>query len=62
MDTQFGFVVKVLLLSTAISIAIKYSDRFLAIKPTTTITLVIVLLPSSILAVLLAWKYSQLDS
>jgi hypothetical protein len=53
MDTQVGFIVKILFFSTIISIAIKYGGRLLPIQPNTTIALVLVLLPSSILAILL---------
>jgi divalent metal cation (Fe/Co/Zn/Cd) transporter len=62
MNTQFGFIVKILLFSTALSFLIKYGGRFLSIQPTNIIVLGIVLLPTIILAVLLIWQYDRLNS
>lgn len=52
MDT-FGFVLKVLLLSIAISFLIKYAAPLVPIAPTTPIVLTAILLPSVTILVLL---------
>lgn len=57
MDTQAGFVLKVLLFSTALSFLIKYGGRYLPIQPTNAIATIIVILPSVIIGFILGWQY-----
>ena len=59
MDTQAGFVLKVLLWSTGLSFLIKYGGRYLPIQPTNAIALVIVILPSLIIGLILGRQYLQ---
>ena len=59
MNTQAGFVFKILLLSTALSLSIKYGGRYLGLQPTVTTALAIVLLPSLIVGLILGWRYSR---
>lgn len=56
MDSKFGFLLKVLLLSLGISLLIKYGGPHLAIPGSNAIALFAVLLPASVLAVLLGWR------
>ena len=63
MNTQAGFIFKVLFLSTAISLSIKYGGQYLGLKPTIATALAIVLLPSLIAGLILGWRYyRQTDS
>ena len=58
MDTQtLGFVLKILLLSTALSLLIKYGGQYLPLAPTTTTALIIVLAPSLLIGLILGWRY-----
>jgi hypothetical protein len=57
MDTQTGFVIKVLLISTALSIVIKYGGQYVPIEPTNAIATIIVILPSLVLGLILGWQY-----
>ena len=59
MSTQAGFILKILLLSTGISLIIKYGGEYLLLKPTTTIALFIVLLPSLVIGLILGWRYNR---
>jgi hypothetical protein len=62
MGSQTNFILKVLILSTAISLAIKYGGSSLSIAATSGNTLVAVLTPTFILAIALlwrVWKYQQ---
>ena len=59
MNTQAGFIFKVLFLSTVLSLLVKYGGRYLELKPTTAIALAIVLLPSVITGLILGWRYSK---
>ena len=59
MSTQVGFVLKILLLSAGISLAIKYGGEYLPIEPTTTTALVMVLLPSLVIGSILGWRYNR---
>jgi hypothetical protein len=56
MNTQAGFIGKILFFSTLISILIKYSDRIIHLAPSDNIALVIVLLPSLLLGLTLIWR------
>jgi len=62
MSTKTGFIFKVLILSTVLSILIKYGGRYLNIPPTSQIALFLVLLPSVILAIALRWRQQQQTS
>jgi hypothetical protein len=53
MDSQIGLVIKVLLLSTLISILIKYGGQFLPIEGTSINALIAILLPALVLGILL---------
>ncbi|MGB5637337.1 MAG: hypothetical protein WBM86_31760 [Waterburya sp.] len=58
MDTQtVGFALKILLLSTALSLLIKYGGQYLTVTPTITTVLIIVLMPSLIIGLILGWRY-----
>ncbi len=58
MDTQtLGFVLKILLLSTVLSLLIKYGGQYLPLTPTTTTALIIVLAPSLLIGLILGWRY-----
>ncbi len=58
MDNQtLGFVLKILLLSTALSLSIKYGGQYLPLTPTTTTALIIVLAPSLLIGLILGWRY-----
>ncbi|MBW4581898.1 MAG: hypothetical protein KME42_20210 [Tildeniella nuda ZEHNDER 1965/U140] len=54
-----GLIFKVFVLSTALSIAIKYGAPALAISPTTTNVLIAVWFPGTIAALLLGWRWQQ---
>ncbi|WP_310490013.1 hypothetical protein [Chamaesiphon sp. VAR_69_metabat_338] len=56
MSDQIGLLLKMLLPSVAISIAIHYLGASFTPVPTTSIVLVAVFLPSSVLAVWLWWS------
>ncbi len=57
MQNQLGFVLKLLLLSALISVLIKYVAPSLSISATATNTLIIVLLPSVMMAIALLWRF-----
>ena len=57
MDTQTGFIIKILLLSTILSVLVKYGGRYVPIQPTNAIAIVIVILPSLLIGLILGWKY-----
>ncbi|MBD2519143.1 hypothetical protein H6G93_30125 [Nostoc sp. FACHB-973] len=57
MQNQLGFVLKLLLLSALISALIKYIAPSLSISATATNALIIVLLPSGIMAIALLWRF-----
>ena len=59
MDTQAGFILKIFLYSTGLSILIKYGGQLIVIEPTTTLVLIIVLLPSLIIGLILGRNYQQ---
>ncbi len=61
MSTQAGFIFKILLLSTGISLLIKYGGEYLLLKPMTTTALTIVLLPSLVMGLILGWRYRQIS-
>ena len=51
-----GFIVKVFLLSALISVAIKYGAPYLAVSETNTTVLIVVVLPSILMAIALGWR------
>lgn len=57
MQNQFGFVIKVLLLSAGLSFLIKYAGPSLSIQATAATTLAIVFLPTVIMTILLLGRY-----
>jgi hypothetical protein len=57
MNTQIGFVLKVLVLSTVLSLAIKYAAPSLAIANTTLNALIGVLLPTVVMTIALIWRW-----
>jgi hypothetical protein len=58
MKNQLGFVLKVFLLSIAISFLIKYVGP-IPIAPTSSNALIIVLLPTTIMAIALLWRSKE---
>ena len=56
MDSQAGFILKLLVASAAISAGIVYGGPRLAIPATNAIALIAVLLPAGILAAVLTWR------
>lgn len=56
---MIGLIVKVFVLSTALSIAIKYGAPVLPLAPTTANVLLAVWLPAAIAAVVLGWRWRQ---
>lgn len=56
MNSQLGFVLKVLLLSAVVSVLVKYGGRFLPLSPTSVNALIIVLLPLVIVSLVLGWR------
>jgi hypothetical protein len=59
MENQTGFVLKVFLLSAVLSAMIKYVGPYLNIPAESQIVLIIVLLPSLVLAIALWWRNQQ---
>ncbi|GAA6617446.1 hypothetical protein [Scytonema sp. NUACC26] len=59
MQNQLGFVLKVFLLSAALSVLIKYASPSPLIPATATNALIIVLFPSLAMAGLLLWRQKQ---
>lgn len=59
MATQAGFILKVLILSAAISVLIKYGGPTLDIAATPAKALVAVFLPTLIVAIALLWRTFQ---
>ncbi len=57
MESQTGFIFKILLVSTILSILIKYGGRYLPIQPTVTVAAIAVLSPALIIGFILGWQY-----
>ncbi|TBR58724.1 hypothetical protein BLD44_019010 [Mastigocladus laminosus UU774] len=57
MKNQLGFLLKVFLLSAVISLLIKYAGPFVFIPATSINALIIVLLPTVIMAIALLWRF-----
>lgn len=58
---MINFLLKVFLLSAAISVLIKYFGPNLSIPATTTNAIAIVVLPTLIMAITLLWRYQKLQ-
>lgn len=56
MNSEIIFIIKVLILSTALSVLIKYGGQMIAIAPTQIDVLLGVFLPTVIMAILLGWR------
>jgi len=56
MDNKPAFILKVLILSTLISVAIKYGGPSLHLPATATSALIAVLLPTAVVGLLLGWR------
>lgn len=61
MNTQAKFIIKILLLSTGLSILIKYGGQHIPIEPTTSLAIIMVLLPSLIMGLVMGWQYNKPD-
>jgi hypothetical protein len=59
MNSQAVFIFKILLLSTGLSLLVKYGGGYLKLQPTTITALIIVLMPSLVLGLILGWRYYQ---
>jgi membrane protein implicated in regulation of membrane protease activity len=59
MNTNTGFIVKVFLMSIALSLAIKYGGPILSIPSTNLNALIAVFSPTIILATILGWRAIQ---
>lgn len=53
-----GFILKVLLASSALSVLIKYSNAYFSVNPTLTVVLLCVLSPTIIMAIALGVRYT----
>ncbi len=62
MLNPWGFILKIAIASLLLSELIKYGGRLLPISPNNTLALIIVILPSLILAIIFGWKYQQSNS
>ncbi|MEL7008714.1 MAG: hypothetical protein AAGM29_08905 [Cyanobacteria bacterium J06588_4] len=60
MNHQIKFIAKILLLSTGLSLLIKYGGKYPPLQPTNVTALAIVLMPSLIIGLVLGWQYSRL--
>ncbi|MCM2407951.1 hypothetical protein MMC39_18260 [Anabaena sp. CCAP 1446/1C] len=56
MKNQLGFLLKLLLLSTVISLAIKYVGPMFLIPQTSTNALILILLPTITMITILLWR------
>lgn len=59
MNDAVAFIVKIFILSTVLSLSIKYGGQLLSIAPTEKIAIAAILLPSIIVALALAWRARQ---
>ncbi|MFW6264289.1 MAG: hypothetical protein ACOC3E_02070 [Cyanobacteriota bacterium] len=59
-NSGLGFILKVFAASTLLSVLVKYGGRYLPVAPTSLNALVIVLLPTVVMAIVLWWR-SQSD-
>jgi hypothetical protein len=56
MSGQIGFILKVLLVSTILSLLVKYGGRILSIPPTPTNASIAILIPPILMALVLWWR------
>ncbi|ELS03349.1 hypothetical protein Xen7305DRAFT_00030710 [Xenococcus sp. PCC 7305] len=56
MNDNISFLVKIFVLSSFLSILVKYGGQLLSLSPTVSIAIAAILLPSIILALTLIWK------
>jgi len=59
MENKTGFILKIFILSSVLSGMIKYGAPYLKIPAESNIVLIIVLLPTILLAIALWWRYQQ---
>ena len=59
MNNNLGFVVKVLVLSSLLSVLIKYAGPYLSLEATNINALIIVLLPNVMIAIALLWRFQS---
>ncbi len=59
MNTQVGFILKIVLLSAILSFLIKDGGKFLPITSTNLTAIIVVLLPTLILSLILGWRWQQ---
>ena len=63
MNDTVTFVIKIFIVSTILSVLIKYGGQLLPISPTFMIAITTILLPSIIVAIALTWRsYTQANS
>lgn len=60
MNNQAGFIIKILLLSAGLSILIKYGGQHIPIQPTTSLAIIIVLLPSLVTGLVMGWRVREI--
>ncbi len=56
MNDTVAFVSKIFVVSTILSVLVKYGGQLLPISPTVTIAIAAILLPSIIVAIALSWR------
>lgn len=61
MNAQVGFIGKIIFFSTLISLLIKYGGQLVSFSPTNSTALIIVLLPSLLVAFALGWRSRFVD-
>ncbi len=59
MNTQVGFILKIVLLSAILSFFIKDGGKFIPLTQTNLNAIIIVLLPTIILSLVLGWRWQQ---
>ena len=59
MNDTIAFVSKIFIVSTCLSVLIKYGGQLLSISPTVAIAISAILLPSIIVAIALSWRSQQ---
>ena len=61
MNSKLVFIVKIAIASLVLSLLIKYGGQQLPLIPTNTIALIIVLLPSFVLAIFFGLRYQKIN-
>ncbi|MGK7893979.1 MAG: hypothetical protein AB4372_10235 [Xenococcus sp. (in: cyanobacteria)] len=59
MKDNITFIVKIFILSSILSVVIKYGGQLLSISPTVAIAIAAIFLPSMIVALALTWRSRQ---